>query len=259
MPNQRLVQPRRQLLQRFAVCALPTALFTAPQLSIAATRQITVGAATSIGDFVRALALQFEKTAPGVEVRVTVGASDIVASQAIRGAPIDMLILADDLAMSRVVSAGLVQAGSIKTVARNRLVLVTRQKIARLSDLNDKSIRRIAIGNPAVVPAGRYAREAFAISGVWTEIEGKVVHGNNVRQALEYMLKGEVDAAVVYQSDLLIKGAEKLSVFSLDIQANYPMAILTGSREPGLVAQFAALAQSEPARAALRQLRFDLP
>ena len=259
MQRQGFTSARRLFLKQFFLCALPAALIATTKSSIAAPRQITIGAATSIGDFVRALAVQFEKATPGVEVRVSVGASDIVASQAIRGAPMDMLILADDLAMSRVVSAGLVQAGSTKIVARNQLVLVTRQKLTRLSDLGDKAIRRIAIGNPAVVPAGRYAREAFALAGIWADIEGKIVHGNNVRQALEYLLKGEADAAVIYQSDLLIKGAEKLSVFSLDVQANYPMAVLTGSREPELIAQFAALALSEPARTALRQLRFDLP
>lgn len=259
MKQQGFIPLRRVLLQYLASWGVPTALAATSTGLRAAPRQITIGAATSIADFVKALAVQFEKINPGLEVRVTAGASDIVASQAIRGAPIDLLILADDLAMSRVVSAGLVQAGTTKTIARNRLVLVTRQKISKLSDLSDKSIRRIAIGNPAVVPAGRYAREAFAIAGVWPEIEGKIVYGNNVRHALEYLLKGEAQAAVIYQSDLLIKGVDKLNVFTLDVLANYPMAVLTRSREPELVTQFAALALSEPARMALRQLRFELP
>ena len=207
----------------------------------------------------KSLAVKFESAVPVVEVRVTVGASDVIASQAIRSAPMDIVVLADELAMSRVVSAGLVQTASTRILARNRLVLLTRKKIDKLSDLADKSFTRIAIGNPSVVPAGRYAREAFAVAGVWTEIEGKVVHGNNVRHALEYMLKGEVDAVVVYQSDLAVKGTEKLNSFALNAVASYPIAVLTGTREPQLAAQFAAYALSEPSRTALRQLRFELP
>ena len=90
MTSQDLVQPRRLLFKRIALCAMPTAMIATSTDSLAAARQITVGAATSIADFVRALAIQFEKISPGVEVRVTAGASDIVASQAIRGAPMEI-------------------------------------------------------------------------------------------------------------------------------------------------------------------------
>lgn len=259
LPNNKSTRPLR--MRRRAIAWFGGVLFLAglPQVARAATRRITIGTASSMGDFIKSLATKFEFANPGVEVRVTLGASDIVASQAIRSAPMDLLVLADELAMSRVVAAGLVQTSSTRVLARNRLILLTRKKITTLADLGDKSFQRIAIGNPAVVPAGRYAREALAVAGVWTEIESKIVHGNNVRHALEYMLKGEVDAVVVYQSDLNVNGVDKLNSFPLAAMASYPVAILTGTREPELAAQFVAFALSDSSRAMLRQLRFELP
>ena len=73
--------------------------------------------------------------------------------------------------------------------------------IHSVSDLTLPVVQRIAIGNPDTVPAGRYARQALTMAGIWEMIEDKLIFGNSVRQVLDYIRRGEVDAGFVYSTD----------------------------------------------------------
>ncbi len=94
---------------------------------------------------------------------------------------------------------GLIAAETRKTVAQNTLVLIR----SRQGKGTKKEPSRIAIGNPATVPAGRYAKEALEKRGLYAKLQGKLVLAENVRQVLDYVARGEADEGFVYKTDAM--------------------------------------------------------
>jgi len=96
--------------------------------------------------------------------------------------------------------------GSRRVVARNALVVVVpsapRIVLRTIGDLGGAKVQRVVIGNPKTVPAGQYAEECLRALGLWEALQGRLIFAENVRQALEYVARGEVDAGFVYTSDL---------------------------------------------------------
>ena len=77
----------------------------------------------------------------------------------------------------------------------------SRIDIAKPADLLEARVGRIVIGNPKTVPAGQYAEESLRALGLWDRLQPKLVFSENVRQALDYVARGEVDAGFVYTTD----------------------------------------------------------
>src|SRR5690606_3107985 len=84
-------------------------------------------------------------------------------------------------------------------------------KIQSLADLKADSVKRIAFGNPATVPVGRYTKASLEQSGDWDTVKQREVLGQNVRQVLDYVARGEVDAGFVFATDAAIM-PEKVKV-----------------------------------------------
>lgn len=166
---------------------------------------LTVSAAASLTDAFTEIAENYQRERPDTRVLLNVGASGALLQQIARGAPVDVFASADQETMDRAVQMGLVQASARRDFTANSLVLAvpadSRQNLAGLDDLLDVGVRRVAIGNPDSVPAGRYGKQALQAAGLWEELQGKLVGTQNVRQALGYLAMGEVDAALVYETD----------------------------------------------------------
>jgi molybdate transport system substrate-binding protein len=95
-------------------------------------------------------------------------------------------------------------------------------------------VARIALGNPETVPAGRYAKESLELSGMWAELTQKYIFGNNVRQVLDYVTRGEVDAAFVFSTDAMQARAKVRVVKELATKtpALYPVAVTASGTKP---------------------------
>ena len=110
--------------------------------------------------------------------------------------------------MDRLAAKGLIDPQSRADFAENTLVLIvpgeTDPREISFSELAKKKYTRIAIGNPQTVPAGAYAREALESPHLWTGLSGRLIFGENVRQVLEYVASGEVDAGLVYATDVRV-------------------------------------------------------
>jgi molybdate transport system substrate-binding protein len=136
------------------------------------------------------------------------------------------------------VAKGLVDKGSRRDFVRNAVVLVvpadSRLNLRAASDLARPEVARISLGNPDIVPAGRYAREFLEASGLWAGLTQKYIFGNNVRQVLDYVTRGEVDAAFVFATDAMQAGAKVRVVQTADgkTPALYPVAVSATSRKP---------------------------
>jgi molybdate transport system substrate-binding protein len=146
---------------------------------------------------------------------------------------------------------------------RNTLVLIVPRQSstapAGLPDLQDPAVRRIALGNPASVPAGRYARAALEKAGVWQKLGPKFILAQNVRQALDYVARGETDAGLVYATDAAIMAGKVRVAATVPTPAPivYPVALVKDSRQRALAETFLALLASAQAQAVFAKLGFS--
>lgn len=161
-------------------------------------------------------------------------ASSALARQIEQGAPADLYLSADEEWMDGLERADLLRAGTRGDVLTNRLVLVTRRggTVRSLTALGDG---RLALADPAAVPAGKYARAALERLGQWPAVEGNVVPAENVRAALALVARGEAALGIVYATDALATDAvEVLATLPAESHPpiRYPAAVIAGSTHP---------------------------
>jgi molybdate transport system substrate-binding protein len=182
---------------------------------------VSIGVAASLRHAMPELVEHYRKST-GVELDVTYGASGVLANQVKNGAALDALVLADASALDELIAGNEVAPASRRVVATNRIVLVgpadSRLTFASLATLPEGA--RIAIGDPASVPAGRYARRYFEMLGTWEVLQPRMIFGGDVAAVLALAKQGRARVAVVYRTDA--KGAAPLVV--LDEPADAPTA-----------------------------------
>jgi molybdate transport system substrate-binding protein len=167
--------------------------------------EILVSAAISLKDAFAELGSSFEKQT-GIRVRFNLGASGLLQKQIEAGAPVDVFASAGEKQMDALQAQGLILTETRRDFARNSLVLITpaRSKISirSFADLTRPEVTRVAIGSPKTVPAGQYAEEALRNLKLWGVLQPRFVLAENARQVLDYVTRGEVDAGLVYTSDM---------------------------------------------------------
>ena len=159
---------------------------------------VVVFAAASTTDVVEAVARQVEAET-GRSVAVSVGASSVLARQIARGAPADVYVTADSAWVGWLAARG-VAVRQRRVVAGGRLVVVGPAG-SRVADLRSALAGRVALADPAHVPAGQYARRALEARGLWDDVAPRVVAAGDVRGALAAVQTGAADRAVVYATD----------------------------------------------------------
>jgi molybdate transport system substrate-binding protein len=249
--------PRRPLLP--ALVALGLAAWSLQSAAV------TVSAGSSLTQALREIAPLFEAAHPGSKLQLNFGASGALLAQAARGAPVDVLVSADSDTMDQAQARGLVRAAQRRDVATNVLVVVVPAAATRvprdLPDLADAGYARIAVGLPASVPAGRYARAALEAAGLWRTIEPRVVGAHHVRQALDYAARGEVDAAFVYATDAAVMPGKVKVAFPVatPMPIRYPAAVLTSAPDPAGAARFVEFLLTPGAQAVFARHGFGRP
>jgi molybdate transport system substrate-binding protein len=231
---------------------LPLALVLAT-LAQASAPPLTVSAAVSLTEALEEAATAY-RVAGGTPVVFNFGGSNALARQIVNGAPADVFISADEAQMEFVEKAELVAAGTRAAVVTNRLVLVvdSRSRVKAVTDLGAADVRRIAVGDPAAVPAGVYARQYLERIGQWTRLEQKVVPVANVRAALTAVQNGSADAAFVYATDARIAPALRVVATITGPQAPrivYPGCVVKTTRQPAAAAKFLQFLRTAPALA----------
>ena len=242
------------------------ALILATALPARADR-VTVYAAASLKESLDAAARDFEARSRH-QVAISYAASSALAKQIESGAPADLFICADTDWIDYVESRNLVAPGSRKTLLANELVLIapvaspTRLKLERGANVAAAlGNKRIALANPDVVPAGKYAKAAFTALGLWGSLEGKVAAAENVRAALAFVARGEAPLGVVYRTDAMAeKQVRIVDTFPAGTHPPivYPMVTMRTSTTPAAGALAAYLVSAE-ARAIFGRFGFRLP
>lgn len=168
--------------------------------------EITVSAAASLKDTFLELQEVFERENPGIRIYYNFASSGLLSKQIEMKAPVDLFACADVKHMEALIDKGLVDRNSVNVFAGNTMVLIVPgngvRKITGWDDL--LKAQKISIGNPGHAPVGIYAKEVLCKLGLWNKIELKLVYGNQVRQVLEYVAQGMVDAGIVYKTDVPI-------------------------------------------------------
>jgi len=192
-------------INRRAFVALVLVLLPLPATSQPARSPITVFAAASLTDSLKAVAEAY-KANTGISVTLSFGASSTLARQIEQGAKADIFFSADSAWMDYLQSKSLIARR--KDMLGNQLVLVAGPeaspppRIAPHFDLAGAlGGRRLAVADPASVPAGKYAKAALTSLGVWDQLASKLAPAENVRVALEYVARGEAPYGIVYASD----------------------------------------------------------
>jgi molybdate transport system substrate-binding protein len=237
-------------------------------LPVAATAQeLTVSAAISMKDAVEELGRRFMQVHPGVRVRYNFGGSGALQKQIEAGAPVDLFIAAARRQMDELDRRGLIVPSSRRVFARNVLVAIkpadSPLDLAKPADLLDARVQKIVIGNPRTVPVGQYTEESLRALGLWERLRPRLVLAENVRQALDYVARGEVDAGFVYATDLAVRRERVQEAFrpSEDTYrpVTYPVAVVKDAREPALARAFVELLTGAEGRAVLGRLGFQPP
>jgi molybdate transport system substrate-binding protein len=180
------------------------------------------------------------------------------------GAPYDLIASANVSYVDQLASKGLVLPESVTQYAQGRIVLavnrVAHLEVLTLEDLLAPEIRHIAIANPEHAPYGVAAMQALQSAGIWKQIQPRLVYGENVRQALQYIQSGDAQAGIVALS---VANVPEISWTLLDGEMHAPLnqalAVLTRSEHPQLAARFAAFINGEKGRPIMRRYGFILP
>ncbi|KQY81564.1 molybdate ABC transporter substrate-binding protein [Pelomonas sp. Root1444] len=230
---------------------------------LASAQQLTVSAAASLTDAFKAIAPRFEAARPGATVRFNFAASGVLLQQIAQGAPVDVFASADQETMDRAAAQKLVAAGTRRDFAANSLVLVTPPggAVASMRDLAGAGVKRIAIGKPASVPVGRYTQQALENARLWAGLQPKLVFADNVRQVLDYVSRGEVEAGFVYRTDAeLARGKVGIAMtVAGHAPVSYPAAVVADSRQAALARDFVAFLGAAEAQGILAKHGFDRP
>ena len=226
-------------------------------------KPITVSAAVSLTDALTAVAAEYGRRGMG-SVRFNFGASNVLARQIVAGAPVDVFLSADDAQMDVVAQAGLLKDGSRVSVLRNQLAIVVPSDRPRtfhsVRDISDPSIRRIAIGDPAAVPAGVYAKQYLQKEGLWDALSARIVPTGSVRAALAAVESGAADAAIVYRTDARIALRATVAwVVPADSGPRivYPAAIIRTTSASDEAGRFLDFVRSYPAAQIFQRFGFQ--
>lgn len=130
-----------------------------------------------------------------------------------------------------------------------------------MAALGGPKVARVGIGNPDSVPAGRYAKAALTKAGLWESLAPKYIMAESVRQVLDYLARGEVDAGFVYATDAK-KGGDKVAVtaiIELDKPVTYPVAVTSGTKNKKGAQAFVDFLKSAEAQKILAARGFAKP
>ncbi|HKB96780.1 MAG TPA: molybdate ABC transporter substrate-binding protein [Rhizomicrobium sp.] len=225
---------------------------------------VTVFAAASLTDSLK-LAAEAYKTKTGVTATLSFGASSTLARQIEQGARADVFLSADADWMDYLQKMGLIAERTRKDLLGNRLVLVAGASapVVNIAPHFDLAAAlgdgRLALADPASVPAGKYAKAALVALGVWDSVSAKVANAENVRVALEYVARGEAPYGIVYATDAKVAPAVHVAgIFPDDSHPPivYPTA-LTKTASPGAKA-FLDFLGSAQARAIFEKAGFTI-
>ena len=235
----------------------------------AAAQEITVAAAADMSAALPQLVDAYTKKT-GQTVKLSFGSSGNLTNQIRNGAPFDVFFSADEEYPQQLIAEGLVSKDSLYRYAVGRLVLwVPNDSPLDLSKLGikvllDPSVKKISIANPAHAPYGRAAAEALRHFGIYDQVSSRLVLGENVSQAAQFVESGNAQAGLIALSHALVPALkDKGRYWTVPLDA-YPLlnqaaVVLSRSKQGDAARRFLDFVRSPEAIALLATYGFSLP
>jgi molybdate transport system substrate-binding protein len=230
-------------------------------------QDVTFSVAISMKEAVEELGRGFMASRPGVRLYYNLGSSGELQKQIEAGAPVDLFISAAQRQMDELQAKGLIVAASRRVFARSVLTIIkpidSKIDITKPTDLLDARVTKIVIGNPKTVPVGQYSEESLRALGLWDRLKPKLVFAENVRQALDYVARGEVDAGFVYTTDAATRAQQVKEAFRPAEDTYrpvlYPAAVVAGAKHAVIAQAYLDLLTSREGQSVLGRLGFLPP
>lgn len=227
-------------------------------LPATAAQKIVVFAAASMKDVIDTAAENF-KAENGVEVVASYASSSALAKQIEAGAPADIFISADQDWMDYLQQRNLIDTASRAVIAGNALVIVGDKNVKSAEPLEILKAGRFSMGDPSNVPAGKYGKAALEKLGIWGDVSSHAVFTENVRVALQYVARGEVNSGIVYASDgAQVPELKELYRFAAVSHAPivYPAALVEKAGATSAAKAFLAFLQGDAGQAIIKSKGF---
>lgn len=225
---------------------------------------ITIAAAASLKNSLDyELIPMFQEKHPNIKVQTTYDSSGKLQSQIEQGAPIDVFISASMKQMISLDEKGLILENSIVQLMENKIVLIVPiNSTKRINSFEDILMAdRIAIGDPASVPAGQYAKEVLTSFNIWEKSSKKASLGTNVTEVLNWIAEGSADVGIVYSTDAASN--QKIKVVAEAPEGSvskviYPVGILNSSKEKESAKFFIEFLKTDEAKKVFESYGFTI-
>lgn len=250
-----------------AIKCVFTAILLVLTAATAQAEKITVAAAADLKFAMDEVATAFRKAHPGEEVEIIYGSSGKAHTQIQQGAPYDLYFSADIAFPNELIEQGLAASSKVTPYALGRIVLWSANMDAStmtLASLADPRIAHVATANPKHAPYGKRAEEALRAAKLWDTVEPKMIYGENITQAAQFVQTGNAEVGVIALSlavspELSSKGGYYLIPDNLHEPLEQGFIILKRAQNNPLARQFADYMNSPQARAVMTKYGFVLP
>lgn len=202
-------------------------------------KPLQILAAASLTSVLPQLTQAFQEKYPEVEIEFNFAASSILAKQIEQGAKADIYFSANTQWIDYLISKNQIRPDTRIDVVSNKLVLIVPKKskifINDLQDLSQPFVKRIALADWTHVPAGMYAKETLEKYGIWHKIVTKCIPALDVRAALSYVERGDVECGIVYRTDTFISKKVRIAgelPAEIEPKILYSAAITKSSTHP---------------------------
>jgi molybdate transport system substrate-binding protein len=215
--------------------------------------ELTVSAAASLSDAMQEIDAAYTNEHPLVDIRLNLGSSGSLAHEIEVGAPVDVFLSAAAKPMDELQAKNLVINGSRRDLLRNSLVLIAplSSSLNSFDGLTSPSVRTIALGDPASVPAGQYGKQTLQALHLWDAVQAKFVLAKDVRQVLAYVETGNADAGLVYATDAETSSKVRVAATAPEATHNaivYPAAAISTGHEGAAAQDFVSFLGSAEAK-----------
>jgi molybdate transport system substrate-binding protein len=249
-----------------AIIALCMLLITG--VNVAVSEEITIAAASDLNFAFRDIVVEYEKTT-GNHVRLSLGSSGNFFAQIQNGAPFDLYFSADIAYPRKLEEAALTVPGSLYQYAVGRIVLWTGHEsridvTQGFEVLREPTVRKVAIANPKHAPYGRAAVAAMEYFKVYDQVKDKLILGENISQAAQFIESGACDIGIIALS-LAVAPAMKSkgTYWEIPVEAHSPLdqgaVILKSSKQQESAKQFLAFIKGERGQEIMKRYGFTVP
>lgn len=231
--------------------------------SFSAGKKLTIAGASDLSLAFREIAAEFEKDT-ACKVVLSLGSTGMLAKQIEQGAPFDAFFSANRKFVEDLEKGGYILPGTVELYAQGRIVIATKAasglKVTKLEDLKNGRITHIAIANPEHAPYGMAAMEALKSARLWEEVKPKLVYGENIRQALQFVEAGNAEAGIIALSIAQAPGIDFAEVPSrLHNPISQAAGVVSSSKDKDGAGAFIKFVNGSKGRAIMKKYGFLPP